>query len=83
MTSIKNQIDKLLKSVDDYLYSSKEYTLLFPFENQKLVANLHEYAKIIDKKYLDNGVQIKAIINEDDLYKIENFIKGSHLSFLN
>ncbi|MBU4486817.1 MAG: GTPase HflX [Candidatus Delongbacteria bacterium] len=67
-------VDYLLKSASDKLNQTSRYNLLFPFEEQKSIANMHEYAIIISKEFTDYGVSITAIVNKENLYKVEKFI---------
>lgn len=67
-------IELLLNTIDEKLNMSSRYDLLFPFEEQKLIANLHNYATVISKDFTDYGVSVTAIINKDDVYKISRFI---------
>jgi len=67
-------IENLITVVDNKLNQSSKYDLLFPFEEQKIIANMHEYATIISREFADNGVLISAVVNKEDLYKVKKFI---------
>lgn len=67
-------IDLLLAKIDEKLNQASRLKLLFPFEEQKLIANLHEYATVISKDFTDYGVSVEAVVNKEDLYKIKKFI---------
>ena len=67
-------IEQLLNTIDEKLNKSSRYNLLFPFEEQKIMANLHDYATAISKEFTDYGVSITAIINKEDVYKVSRFI---------
>ncbi|MCK4980369.1 MAG: GTPase HflX [Candidatus Delongbacteria bacterium] len=67
-------IDKLLKKVDDMLNLSSSYKLLLPFEEQKLLAQLHDFGNILSKEFTDEGVVVEAVVNKEDLKKVEKYI---------
>jgi len=61
--------------VDDTLHSANRYQLLIPHTEQKAVNLLHKIGQIESTEYLDEGVQITAVINQEDLHEFEKFIK--------
>lgn len=67
-------IDVLLKRIDDLVNESNHYVFHFPFSEQKSVAFLHQYANVLDEKYHDDKIEVKAIVNKSDLRRIEKFI---------
>lgn len=67
-------IDKLLKKVDDMLNLSSTYKLLLPFEEQKLLAQLHDFGNVLSKEFTDEGVVVEAVVNKEDLKKVEKYI---------
>ena len=67
-------IDKLIKKVDDMLNLSSVYKLLFPFEEQKLLAQLHDFGNVLSKDFVDEGVKVEAVVNQEDLKKVEKYI---------
>ncbi|MDA3884640.1 MAG: GTPase HflX [Candidatus Delongbacteria bacterium] len=67
-------IEKLLKKIDDMLNLSSVYKLLFPFEEQKLLAQLHDFGNVISKEFTDEGVIVEAVVNSEDLNKVEKYI---------
>ncbi len=74
--SAKNgeNVDKLLKMIEDNLFDSKEVKLLIPHTEQKAVNKLHNIAKILQTEYVEKGVKIKATINREDLFEFEEFV---------
>lgn len=67
-------IEKLLKKIDDMLNLSSVYKLLFPFEEQKLLAQLHDFGNVLSKDFTDEGVEVEAVVNKEDLKKVEKYI---------
>jgi GTP-binding protein HflX len=65
---------EILKSVSSKLNRSLRCGFLFPFEEQKLLANLHEFAEIIHKEFTDYGVSVTAVIGRENLYRVKDFI---------
>ncbi|MBT4576334.1 MAG: GTPase HflX, partial [Candidatus Cloacimonetes bacterium] len=68
-------IEELLQKVDDNLHSANKYALLIPHTEQKAVNLLHKLAQIESTEYVEEGVQIIAIINQEDLHKFERFLQ--------
>ncbi|RLC51380.1 MAG: GTPase HflX [Candidatus Cloacimonadota bacterium] len=77
LISAKNgeNIEEFLQRVDDTLHSADRYELLFPHTEQKSVNLLHKIGQIESTEYLDEGIKITAIINQEDLHEFERFIK--------
>ncbi len=77
LISAKNgeNIDKFLQRVDDELHSADEYILLIPHTEQKVVNLLHKLGQIGSTEYLEEGVLITAIINQEDLHEFERFLR--------
>jgi len=68
-------INELLKKVDDHLHSANKYILLIPHTEQKAVNHLHKLGQIEETEYLEEGVQITAVINQEDLHEFERFLQ--------
>ena len=68
-------IDAMLKMADDILHKANEVTLHIPHSEQKLMNLLFSLAKIISKEYDEDGVLVRAIINSEDRYRFEKYIK--------
>jgi len=67
-------IDLLLKTVDERLHKSSERTLLIPHDKQKLINHLHELGQILETEYLNEGVKISAVINQEDMREFEKYV---------
>ncbi len=70
-----DNIEELLQKVDDKLHNANKYVLLIPHTEQKVVNLLHKLAKIESTEYAEEGVQIFAIINQEDLHQFERFLQ--------
>ncbi len=68
-------IEELLQKVDEKLHSANKYALLIPHTEQKAVNLLHKLAQIVSTEYVEEGVQIIAIINQEDLHQFERFLQ--------
>lgn len=64
----------LLNSVREKLNQAIRCSFLFPFEEQKILANMHEISEILSKDFTDYGVQVTAVISRDNLYKVKDFL---------
>ena len=67
-------VDLLLQKIDKALNKSSKYKLFIPFSAAKKVAYVHSYGKVISEEYKDDGVKITAVINNQDIYEVEQFI---------
>lgn len=68
-------IDVLLQKLDDKLHNSSQYTLLIPHTEQKTVNLLHKIGQIESIEYIEQGVKIIAIINQEDLHEFKGFVQ--------
>ncbi|MDO9577244.1 MAG: GTPase HflX [Candidatus Cloacimonadales bacterium] len=77
LISAKNgeNIEELLKKVDDQLHSANRHVLLIPHTEQKAVNRLHKIGQIESTEYLDEGVKITVILNQEDLFEFEKYIQ--------
>ncbi|MBN2858496.1 MAG: GTPase HflX [Candidatus Delongbacteria bacterium] len=73
-------IDDLLKKIDEKINESSRHKFLFPFEEQKLIARMYEISNVISKEYTDYGVLITAIISKDKIGTVEKFLSASDQS---
>lgn len=75
--SAKNgeNIEELLQKVDDQLHCADKYVLLIPHTEQKVVNLLHKLGQVEKIEYLEEGVKITAVINQEDMHEFERFIK--------
>lgn len=67
-------IEQLLQKVDDKLHSADKYVLLIPHTEQKAVNLLHKLGQVELTEYLEEGIQITAIINQEDIHEFERYI---------
>jgi GTPase len=70
-----DNIEELLQKVDNQLHSANKYILLIPHTEQKAVNLLHELGQVEGTEYLEEGVQIIAIINQEDMHEFERFLR--------
>ena len=68
-------IEKLLQKVDDQLHNANKYVLLIPHTEQKVVNLLHKLGQVDEIEYLEKGVKITAIINQEDMHEFERFLQ--------
>ena len=68
-------IEELLQKVDDQLHSANKYVLLIPHTEQKTVNLLHKLGQVEETDYLEEGVKITAIINQEDMHEFERFLQ--------
>ncbi len=75
--SAKNgeNLDALLKLADDMLHSANQVQLIIPHSDQKSINLLFSLAKIISKEYTENGLNAEVILNQEDRYHFEKYIK--------
>lgn len=68
-------IDDLLKAVDDNLpVRVKRVSLLIPFSDAGLVAEIRKNATLISEEYVAEGVKVEAILDEKLYSKAEKYI---------
>jgi len=67
-------IEEFLNTVDEILHKAEERTLFIPHTEHRLINHLHELGQIIDKEYLDEGVKISAIVNQEDMREFEKYV---------
>ena len=68
-------IDDLLKAVDDNLpVRVKRVSLLIPFSDAGLVAEIRKNATLISEEYVAEGIKVKAILDEKLYSKAEKYI---------
>ncbi len=68
-------IETLLQKVDDQLHSADKYILLIPHTEQKAVNLLHKLGMVELTEYLEEGVKITAVINQEDMHEFERFLR--------
>ncbi len=67
-------VERLLEKIDNFLHASLEKVLLIPHDDQKAINHLHKLGMILNSEYLDEGVRIKVVINQEDLGEFEKFV---------
>lgn len=68
-------IDDLLKAVDDNLpVKVKRVSLLIPFSDAGLVAEIRKNATLISEEYVAEGIKVEAILDEKLYSKAEKYI---------
>lgn len=68
-------IDELLKAVDDNLpVRVKRVSLLIPFSDAGLVAEIRKNATLISEEYVAEGIKVEAILDEKLYSKAEKYI---------
>ncbi len=72
-------IDKLLQAIDDNLpVKFKRLELLVPFSDAGAVAEIREKGTLISEEYSENGIKVKAIVDEALYSKIKIFVVESN-----
>ncbi len=75
VSAAKNiNIEDLMVKIDEILHNSNNYRLMIPFTDQRVVNRLHELAEITEEIHTEEGTEIQAIINNEDLAAF-NYIK--------
>jgi len=76
LISAKNNynIDRLLEMINETLYENYDVDLLIPFSESNIYTELKENSKILETNYLENGIHVKAKLNEYYYTKFKNFI---------
>lgn len=67
-------VEKMLEKIDEILHEARKKIFLIPHDKQKIINHLHELGQILETEYLDDGVKISAIINQEDLREFEQFV---------
>lgn len=68
-------LDKLLNLIEQELQNkTKLVELLLPFNQGGLLSEIYNYAQVLEKKYLPEGMWIKAKIPNKEYFKLKNFI---------
>lgn len=66
-------LSELETSIDEILHKAEKHILLIPHDRQKTINHLHELGEIIETEYLEEGVKIAAIINQEDMHEFKEF----------
>ena len=67
-------VDSLISIADNNLNISHEYELMIPLTEQKIIATLHDYVKILSKTFVDNDLKLKAVINDGDMRNLRKYV---------
>lgn len=76
ISSLKKQnIDLLLKKIEEKLSENLfEVNLLLPINEQQILHQLHNIAKIKEKKFIKNKIYLKVLLNEVWRNKLSKFL---------
>lgn len=67
-------VDYLLQKIDKAFNESSRCEFLIPFSDTKRVAYIHSYGKVISEEYEDKGVRIVAVMNNQNIYEVEQYL---------
>jgi GTP-binding protein HflX len=73
----KTNIESLLDAIRNHLFAIKEYKLLLPYSEQKLVALLHEKGIVIEKEFTEQGIRMFVRVSQEHQPLFEKFIKAT------
>lgn len=68
----KINLENLKKLIDENLHQAEEIEFFFNYSEQNLVNKLHKLAKVRQENYHNDGIEIKAIVNQEDLRYFED-----------
>lgn len=69
-------IDKLLTMIDSHLYKTiKIVDMLIPFAHSEIYSDLKENSNVLSTEYTDQGISIKAELNDIHFNKYVKYIK--------
>ena len=71
--SEKLGLDILLDEVDKKLNIAHVIEILIPHVEQKTISHLNELGVVLDREYRNEGVVMKVLLNEEDIYKFKNW----------
>jgi GTP-binding protein HflX len=69
-----NNLNILLEEVDRKLNIAHVVQILVPHQEQKTLSYLFEVGKVQEKDYLEQGVLMKVLLNEEDINKFRQWI---------
>lgn len=68
-------IDRLLEQITEgFKDRLREINLLIPYNEGWVLPYIYKYGQIINQEYLENGIQVKALVKIDKIGKLEEFI---------
>lgn len=72
----KDNISDLLSAINDNLPTNqKEINYIIPYKSTKALHVIHEKGKVIKESFAEDGIHIKAILNNYWLKKVEEILK--------
>ena len=69
----KTGLDILLDEVDKKLNIAHVVEILIPHDEQKMISHLNELGVVMDREYRNEGVMMKVLLNEEDIYKFKQW----------
>lgn len=66
---------EMRSKIDERLFQPKKLHLSIPYSHAKLVSHLHQTAQIITENYTEKGIELEVIINREELYMVEEYIR--------
>jgi len=70
-------IDTLLKKIEERLSSAKKkVTLKLPYDKAGMVETLHREGVVTDTRYLEDCIEVDAVVNPSLLGKVKEYIAG-------
>ena len=70
-TGIDSLLEQITEGFKDRL---REINLLIPYNEGWILPYIYKYGQIINQEYLENGIQVKALVKLDKIGKLEEFI---------
>jgi GTP-binding protein HflX len=67
-------IDKLILLISKELYKSFPVNMIIPFKNSDIFSDLKENSKIIETRYLEDGIHVKAEISDYYYHKYKKYL---------
>lgn len=71
----QTNLDLLRHKIDETIFKALTCRLSIPYSDAKLVSHLHETAQILSEQYNDQGIDLEVIINGEEKYLVEKYIK--------
>lgn len=69
-------MDELYRLIDTHLYpDSRIFTLKIPFDQGSLYAKLKETTRVLETKYVEDGISVRAILTPSLSKQLKNYIK--------
>ncbi len=68
-------LNNLKKAIIDQVINSKRCSLVLPFQEGNILNQLHQHCQIIEENYLEDGIHITVLLNTENWYKYQKYIK--------